>query len=172
MGGLRYHVIRIARMKLAHRDNGCFNRPDVSCHNCLQVCHHLRSDQDRIHARFRPCAMRAVALNSDIPGRCTCHHRACLHVEVPNRKFWPIVHAKNAVTRETVEQSVCDHRQRATQALFSRLKDEVHRSVKALACSKILCRTKQHGGVAVVPAGMHEPTPFGSMGELIQFKNR
>jgi hypothetical protein len=53
------------------------------------------------------------------------------------------------------EQAVVDHLARAAAALFGRLEDQVDRAVEIALLGKVLGGCEQHGGMAVVAAGVH-----------------
>ena len=65
------------------------------------------------------------------------------------------MHAKDRLHGELVKQAVLDHLARAAAALFGRLKYQVNRAVEITVFSQVLSGCQQHGGVAVMAAGVH-----------------
>ncbi len=72
-----------------------------------------------------------------------------------------VVHGKHHVARKALKQTVRHHGLGAAvePALFRWLKNQVQRTGEVSRGRKVLCRTKEHGSVAVVPAGVHEAGP-------------
>jgi hypothetical protein len=54
-----------------------------------------------------------------------------------------------------VEEAVLDHLARAALAFFGRLEHQVQRAVEVARGRQVARRAQQHGGVAVVAAGVH-----------------
>jgi hypothetical protein len=66
-----------------------------------------------------------------------------------------VVHGEDGFAGKTLEQAVCHHLQRAAAAFLRRLEDQVQRAVEAAVLRQVLRGGQQHGGVAVVAAGVH-----------------
>ena len=75
------------------------------------------------------------------------------------------MHRKNRITGKTIKQAVLHHLAGAAQTFFGGLKNQVQCPVKLPACSKMLRRGQQHGGMAVVPAGMHQARMATGVGQ-------
>ena len=67
------------------------------------------------------------------------------------------MHAVDLADGEAREQPVVDHRLRAGPALFRRLEDEHRRAGEGARLRQMLRGAKQHGGMAVMAAGVHTP---------------
>jgi hypothetical protein len=65
------------------------------------------------------------------------------------------VHAEHRVAGEEVEEAVFQHLARAGQAFFGRLEHQVQDAVEVARGRQVARRRQQHGGVAVVAAGVH-----------------
>jgi hypothetical protein len=78
------------------------------------------------------------------------------------------VHAKHRLHRELVEQAVLDHFARAATALFGGLKNQVDRAVKVALGCQMLRRRQQHGGVAIVAAGVHLAGMLAGVGKGVE----
>ncbi|NDE94021.1 MAG: amidohydrolase, partial [Betaproteobacteria bacterium] len=90
-------------------------------------------------------------------------HGASVDVDFRNI-FSPVI---NDPAEAEFAASVC-----TTKSLFSGLKNKVDGAVEAFACCQILCSAKQHRGVTVMAAGMHQSLASRTMGELVQFQDR
>jgi hypothetical protein len=78
----------------------------------------------------------------------------------------------NTVSHGAREQLVRKHRLRAAQPLLGRLEDEIDRAVEVARLGEIARRTEQHGGVAVVTAGMHHAGLGRFVWQLVRFHDR
>ena len=78
------------------------------------------------------------------------------------------MHAKHRLHGELVKQAVLDHLARAATTLFGRLKDQVNRAVEITVFGQVLGGCQQHGGVAVVAAGVHLARRGAGVGELVE----
>ena len=57
---------------------------------------------------------------------------------------------------------------RAAPALFSRLKNEIHRAVKVFVLGQVLGRGQEHGHVAIVPTRVHLARVLAGVGEPVE----
>jgi hypothetical protein len=83
------------------------------------------------------------------------HHRPRRHAELPDLHAGPVVRAEDGVAGEAAEEAVLDHLARAAAAFLPGLEDEVQRAVEVAMPGEVLGGCQQHGGVAVVTAGVH-----------------
>ena len=83
-----------------------------------------------------------------------------------------IVHAEHRVAGKALEQLVLEHRQRAAEPFLGRLEDEVHRAVEVARLGEIARRAEQHGGVAVMAAGVHHARPGRLVGHVVRLEDR
>ena len=74
---------------------------------------------------------------------------------MPQRQTWPVVQRVNSVHREALEQPLFHHFARAAEVLLRGLKDKMHGAAKVAGLRKVRGGGQQHGGVAVMAAGMH-----------------
>ena len=65
------------------------------------------------------------------------------------------MHAEHRLHGETLEQAILDHLARPASAFLGRLEDQVDRAIEITVLRQVLRRRQQHGGVAVVAAGVH-----------------
>ena len=86
--------------------------------------------------------------------------RARADREGSRRRAWPIVHAVNLLDVPTVHHAVLAHLTTAAAAFFGRLEDHHGCAVKIAGLSQILRCTQKHGGMAVMPTGMHRALVF------------
>ena len=79
-----------------------------------------------------------------------------LHMaKVPVGRVGPVVQAEHLLGREALEQPLVDHHPPAAAALLGRLEDQVDRAGEVAGLGQIAGGTQQHGGVAVMAAGVH-----------------
>ena len=93
------------------------------------------------------------------------HGRALAQQQLALAKAGHVVHGKNRIARKTLKQAVFHHLARAAQAFLGRLKNQVQGSVKCCAACQVFCRSQQHGGVAVVAAGVHQAGVAAGVGQ-------
>ena len=83
------------------------------------------------------------------------HDRARPDRELPDRQARIIVHAVDLADPEPVHQPVLDHRLAAGAALLRRLEDHHRIAGEIAGLGEIAGGAEQHGGMAVMAAGMH-----------------
>ena len=99
-----------------------------------------------------PCApLPVIVMSKNAPPAA----RAWAGDEPADRQAGPVVHAVDEIAGETLEQAVLQHLQRTANAFLGRLEDEVDGAVEVAGLRQVLRRAEQHGGVAVMAAGMH-----------------
>ena len=116
--------------------------------------------------------MRADAGEADVEAVGARHHRPAVDGEGPRLHAWPVVHAEHRLHREALEEAVGDHRRRAALALLGGLEDQVDRAVEVAPRGERLGRAEQHGGVAVVAAGVHAAVHGRFVRELVALGDR
>ena len=67
------------------------------------------------------------------------------------------MHAEHFLDAEPIEQTVPQHRPRAGAALLGRLEDHHGGSGEITRFGEVFRGTEQHGGVPIMPAGVHFP---------------
>ena len=81
------------------------------------------------------------------------------------------MHAEHGVAGEAFQQLVVEHGQGAADALLAGLEDQVHGAVEILRLRQIAGGAQQHGGVAVMAAGMHPPGRLAFIGEVVGLRH-
>ena len=86
-----------------------------------------------------------------------CHECTAAQQNSALRGPWVVVHGKDRIARESVEESVLDHGLGAAVKafLFGGLKDQVQGARKIPVFGQPLCSAQQHGHVPIVATGMH-----------------
>ena len=86
-----------------------------------------------------------------------CHEGATAQQYSALRGTGMVVHGKDRIAWESVEESVLDHGLGAAVKafLFGRLKDQVQGARKIPMLGQAPCSAQQHGHVAIVTAGVH-----------------
>ena len=163
-GLLRDDVVGVAGMHLGDRDHRRIERRHVARHHALQGRDDLGGDDHRIDAALRPRAVCALAGDMDIEQAAARHLRAGADGELADIELGPVVHAEDLLAGELLEQPVLDHRLGAAAALLRRLEDEMDGAVEIARRGKVLGGAEQHGGVAVMAAGMHAALVAGCDG--------
>ena len=82
------------------------------------------------------------------------------------------MHAVDLLDAEAVHQPVLDHGVGAGTALLGRLEDHDRVAGEIPGLGEIAGRAQQHGGVAVMTAGMHQARRLGGMGQIGRLLDR
>ena len=101
--------------------------------------------------------MAAHACEGDEDPVARCQEGAGPHQQIALRRTRVVVHGEHHVAGKALEQAIGHHGLGATveAALFRRLKDQVQRAAEPARGRQVPRCTQQHGGVAVVTAGVH-----------------
>ena len=75
--------------------------------------------------------------------------------ELADRQAGHVVHAVDLGDAEALHHAVLDHLVAAAAAFFGRLEDHGHRAGEIARLGEIFRGAEQHGGVAVMAAGVH-----------------
>ena len=100
-------------------------------------------------------AWRAAPGDPDVEEVGRRHGGAGAELDLAVRAVGRVVEAVDLVAGKALEQPVGDHRAGAAQALLGRLEDEQGRAVEVAGLGEVARRAEQHGGVAVMAAGVH-----------------
>jgi hypothetical protein len=148
-------IVGEAGIELGDGDDERGDRIGDARHDRLECRYHLRTDHDGIDRLVRQCGMAAAALDSDdeLIGR--RHDRARARAEGADRHARKIMHAVDLGNAETLHHAVFHHLVAAAAALFGRLEDDRDIAGEIARLGEILCRTEQHGRVAIMAAGVH-----------------
>ena len=130
-------------------------RRHVASDDALHRHDELPRDERRVGAAVGHGAVAAGALEGDLPAVGGGQHGAGADGEAAGRDTRHVVHAVDGVAVELVEQAFLDHHAGAAQPFFGGLEDEMHGAGEVRFCCQMLGRAQQHGGVAVMAAGMH-----------------
>ena len=107
---------------------------------------------------MRVGGVAALALDGDAEVVHGGGGEALAHQEPAQRHPRAVVQAEHALGREALEQALVEHPLAAAVAaadLLGRLKDQVDGAVEAAGLGQVPGRAEQHGGVAVMAAGVH-----------------
>jgi hypothetical protein len=144
---------------------------DHARHQRLQLLAQVDHRAHRVQPGVGQRGMRAAPHHGHAPGVARRHQRALIQRKVTRLALVAqreVVQRKHRLAGKAVEQAVLDHLQRAGLAhLLGRLEDEVHRAAEVTALRQVPGRRQQHGGVAVVAAGVHAPVVGGAVGEMV-----
>ena len=116
--------------------------------------------------------MRTLAGDVYVEQAAPRHLRAGADGELADVELRPVVHAEDLFAGKLVEQPVLDHGLGAATTFLGRLEDEVDGAVEVARRRKILGGAQQHGGVAIVAAGMHAALVRAAMVEGVEFVHR
>ena len=115
----------------------------------------MRCGQQRINAVLRFGGVAAFARDGDIKLICRSHHRPRPDRKLAHRNAGHVVHAVNFINGKTVHHARFNHFAPAAAAFFGGLKDKNGGAIKIPRFGQILRRPQQHGGMPVMPAGVH-----------------
>ncbi|QTK82611.1 Hypothetical protein AT6N2_L1918 [Agrobacterium tumefaciens] len=158
--------LRIARLHRTGADDGRLQRIDDAADDVLQRGEERARRRYRIAAEMRFGAVGADALEGDAPTIGRGELRAFHHGHFVNAQPRHVVQAIDSIAGKKVEQPILDHFFRAAPAFFGWLENEMHGAGKITGLGEVTCRTKQHGGVAIMAAGMHLAGKFRFIGPL------
>ncbi len=171
------HVFLCGLLERAHRAvDGCFVGDDVfhraafdlanGQHRAVQWIYAARDqglqladdgagDRNRVQRLVGHGSVAALAAYADFKAHGRCHDGADTHGHLALRQRWPVVQGKHGIAGEALEQAVFHHGLGARTTFFRRLEDQVDGAVKVgVFCQQGGC-SQQHGGVAVMAAGVH-----------------
>ncbi|MNI26820.1 hypothetical protein D3C73_805370 [compost metagenome] len=150
-----HHVVGAARVDLGNAEHRGIQRIAVARDDGLQRLRQLHRRHDGVDAQVGHARVGALAFDDDrkfVAGR---HDGAGGQAELAGLHAGPVVHAEHGFHRKALEQAVVDHALGAAAAFFSRLEDHIYRARVIAMLGQVLRRGQQHGGVAVVAAGVH-----------------
>ena len=100
------------------------------------------------------------------------HHRAGRGDEVAKLDPRHGVQGVDLGDVKTLHHALIAHVLGSAEILFRRLEDQRHPPAKVAGLSQIACSPKQHGGVSVMTAGMHQPLILRRVVQPGQFLHR
>ncbi|BCH16315.1 hypothetical protein MesoLjLa_31660 [Mesorhizobium sp. L-2-11] len=168
----RHDVADIAAVDLGEADDQRGLRIDRAADDALDGLDKGARGQDRVVAELRHGGMRAKTLEAQleiVDGRHLCSSASG---DCPLLQARPVVDGIDRLDRETLEQAVFDHTQAAAFVFFGWLEDEVHDAVEGAGLAEQSGRAEQHGGVAVMAAGVHHALVPGRIGQAGPLDNR
>ena len=159
-------------MDHAGGQHGAVQRVHPAGDQALQAEHDLGGDHHGIERALRPGRVAAAALHADLEvvrvGADRTRHRRHL----ADRDAGIVVRAEHHVAGEAVEQPFLHHHLAAAAVLLGRLEDEMHRAVEVAGFGQVAGGAQQHGGVAVMAAGMHHAGVLRAVFELVGLGHR
>ena len=174
LGGVGDDVERLPGLKRADGDDRLLGRVDHARDQRLQRGHDLRADHDRVDrvVRLRPVAALAPDDHVEAVGR--GHRRTRPQLDHANRIVLVDVQAERGVDLRVLQHAGVDHRLGASRRrLLRRLKQHLHRPGKLVAAVHQQPRhAKQHRGVRVVAAGVHDARRLRPVLDVVLFENR
>jgi hypothetical protein len=114
----------------------------------------MTSRQHRIDGKMRLRRMAAAPGDGDFECIGRRHDRALADRKLPQRQAGRVVHSVDLADVVLLEEAVLDHGERSRAALFRRLEDHCHGAPEVAGFCQILRRPKEHGGMAIMAAGM------------------
>ena len=163
--GFRDDVEGVAALDAADRDHAGLRGLDVAGDDALEGGDDVGGDHHRVVALVRHGAVRALAGDGDLEVGDGGHDRAFAPQELAGRGAGPVVQAVDALDGEAVEQPFFHHDPAAAAILLGGLEDEVDGAAEVARFGQILGGAEQHGGVAVMAAGVHPVRGAGGVGE-------
>src|SRR5947208_6436927 len=106
---------------------------------------------------MRQRCMPAAPVDRDadlIGGR---EHGSGAYRDLARRQAWPIMQRVDLIHWKALEQAFAHHYITATAVLLGRLKDDVRSALERTRLAEIARRAEQHGGMALVSAGVDAP---------------
>ena len=152
--------------------HACINRLLVAADDGLKRLHHLASHRHRVQAVVRKGSVATAAFDDDLELVAGGHHRPRAHGKFANLGARPVMHAEHRLHREFLEQPVFDHLAGAATAFFGGLENQVNRAIKIAVFGEVLGRCQQHGGMAIVPAGVHLARMLAGVREGVELLHR
>ena len=159
-------------MELGDRDHRAVDRVGVARDDGLQRAHDLRAGDHRIARMMGHGAVPATAGELDLDAIGGGHHRARAHRELAERQARPVVHAEHLLGRETLEQPLLEHHPAARPHLLGGLEDEVDRAGEVARLGEVAGGAEQHGGMAVMAAGVHPARLRRGVGQTRRLRDR
>lgn len=142
-------------MERAHRHHRRVERMDVARHDGLQRHDDGSAADDGVQRLLRLGAVAADTVDRDARLVDRRHDRPFAQRELAEGQVRLVVEREDGVAGEFLEQPLLHHDLRPAEILLRRLEDQVHRAVEIAPLGNRLGRAEQHGGVAVMTAGMH-----------------
>ena len=150
------HRPGVAALHRANAEHGLVHGREVARHDALGGGDDVPGHQHRVHGLVGPRAMPALAGDGDLEPVHRRLHGARGDANHAQRHIGGVVLGVHLRAREAIEQAIFDHRAGTGVALFAGLKNQTRGAAKLTRLNQITRRTHQHGGVAVVPASVHQ----------------
>src|SRR5690625_2400482 len=100
-------------------------------------------------------AVCALAFNLNAKRIARGHDGAGRQTKAANRHSRPVMHAENSIHMEAVKQAVINHSLGTPVTFLSRLEDDMYGAFEIAVFCQVAGGCEKHGGVAIVPAGVH-----------------
>src|SRR5260370_6603539 len=131
----------------------------------------MRADQHGVDSGMGTRRMRSAAFDLDEDAIRCRHHRSRPDSELPEREAGIIVHAVLLSDMEALHQAVLYHGPAAAAALLRRLENHNCGAREIAGLGQIARGAEQHGGVPVVPAGVHLAGYGGLVWNIVGLKD-
>lgn len=96
----------------------------------------------------------------------------CWKKELAERHPRHVVHGEDGIAGEAFEQPLFHHARAAVQHLFRRLENQVQRAVEVARLRQVTRGAEQHGGMAIMAAGVHAVGHAAAPGFAVVFLDR
>ena len=169
---LRDDIVSETGIEGADRDHDIVERVDVARDDRLDVGNDLRGDQHGIDRQVRLGGMAALAFDLDADAVGSGEQRAGAEREGADGHARRVVHAVDFLDAEPVHHAIIDHFPATAAALFGWLEDDRDGAVEITGLGEIFGGPQQHGGMAVMAAGMHLAVGLGGIGLAGDFGQR
>ena len=150
------HGAGVAALHGAQADHRLVKGRDIARHYALYRRDQVAGHQHRVHRLVGPGAMAAFAAHQYLNAVHRRLHGAGGHADHAQGCFGRVVLGKHLFAGKAFKQAVFHHGAGAGKAFFAGLKNQHGRAVKVSRFYQVARRAHQHGGVAVVAAGVHE----------------
>ncbi|MNQ64015.1 hypothetical protein D3C85_784190 [compost metagenome] len=137
----------------------------------MQRNDNLAGRKQRIGRSMWHCSMTANARHNHFEGRACGHQRAGSGTDMADRQARPVVNSEDRLARESVEQTILNHRTPPSQPLFGRLKDEVHDPIEVALQRQVASSAQKHARVSIMTTGVHHSSVLRAMLESVRLLN-
>ena len=164
MVGQNIHAL--AAVHGAHGEHQRVARVVDAAHDALNGHHGAGGSHHGILAQKRGAAVAGFAMDLNGKAVAAGHAGAGLKVALAHGQMHPYVHTENGI--DVVQRAALYIFLALAADLLGHLENQLHGAAKLIALlHQHTGRAQQHGGVAVVPAGMHYAGVYAGVGHLV-----
>ncbi|MDT4836594.1 hypothetical protein FQZ97_703010 [compost metagenome] len=164
------HVGCFAGLQGADGDHRRLLRIDVAPHHRLQGHHGAGRGHQRVDGEVRHGAVAADAFDHHVQQVLGGHQRTRAEAQVAGFQAGHVVHAVQGFAGESLQQAIGEHGLGAALAFLGGLEDQVERALEVARGRQVARRAQQHGGMAVVAAGVHASGVATAVGQAGVFE--